>query len=156
MAGDAVTHVLDLTPLTLDRLAEIRAFLARSLTALGCDGAVDGCVLAVDEVCANLVQHADVGVFPGPTRVTVRRRGSDAIIEVEDRGRPFDPAEAPAPDLTTGWEDRPIGGLGWFLVKQMVDTLHYETMIVDDMPLNRLTLIKHGASGSPPRPATES
>lgn len=137
---------LTLTPLTLHRLAEIRGFLTTALTELGCAAAVDACVLAVDEVCANLVEHADVGTFPGPTRVTVRRSDSDAIIVVEDRGRPFDPADAPAPDLSANWEDRPVGGLGWFLVKQMVDDLSYESAPVADGQLNRLTLIKRGVA----------
>lgn len=137
---------LALTPLTLDRLAEIRAFLSQSLNEMGCAASVDAFVLAVDEICANLVQHAGVGVFPGPTRVTVRRTAFDAIITVEDRGRPFDPADAPAPDLTSNWEDRPVGGLGWFLVKQMVDELTYESTPVADGVLNRLTLIKRNVA----------
>jgi serine/threonine-protein kinase RsbW len=149
--ADRTERELALTPLTLDRLAEIRSFLARTLTELECAGTIDPFVLAVDEVCANLVQHADVGTFPGPTRVTVRRDGLDAIIVVEDRGRPFDPADAPAPDLTSDWEDRRVGGLGWFLVKQMVDDLSYESIPVPDGVLNRLTLIKRGAvSGATP------
>jgi len=139
-------RVLALSPLSLDRLAEIRQFLARSLTDLGCASSVDGFVLAVDEICANLVQHADVADFPGPTRVTVRRSGPDAIITVEDRGRPFDPANAPAPDLTSGWEDRPVGGLGWYLVRQMVDDLTYESSPDSDGVLNRLTLIKRNVA----------
>ena len=146
MATDRNPHererTLTLTPLTLDRLAEIRSFLTTSLTELGLSAAVDACVLAVDEVCANLVEHADVGTFPGPTRVSVRRSGSEAIVVVEDRGRPFDPANAPAPDLSADWEARPVGGLGWFLVKQMVDHLSYESTPVADGLLNRLTLIK--------------
>jgi|APMI01.1.fsa_nt_gi anti-sigma regulatory factor (Ser/Thr protein kinase) len=149
-------RALELTPLTLDRLAEIRAFLTRTLTELGCGAAVDACVLAVDEVCANLVQHAEVGTFPGPTRVTVRRDGFDAIIVVEDRGRPFDPADAPAPDLSADWEDRRVGGLGWFLVKQMVDDLQYESTPVADGVLNRLTLLKRGAAGASGHPAADT
>jgi anti-sigma regulatory factor (Ser/Thr protein kinase) len=137
---------LALTPLTLDRLAEIRAFLARSLTEIGCEGSIDAFVLAVDEICANLVQHADVGVFPGPTRVAVRRDGKHAIITVEDRGRPFDPADAPAPDLTSDWQDRPVGGLGWYLVKQVVDDLVYVSTPVADGVLNRLTLTKRNVA----------
>lgn len=145
-AEDTSERALALTPLSLDRLAEIRAFLSRSLTELGCAGSIDAFVLAVDEICANLVQHADVGVFPGPTRVTVRRDGKNAIITVEDRGRPFDPADAPAPDLTSDWEDRPVGGLGWYLVKQMVDDLAYVSTPVADGVLNRLTLTKRNVA----------
>jgi len=139
-------RALALTPLSLDRLAEIRAFLAQSLTAIGCPGSIDAFVLAVDEICANLVQHAEVGVFPGPTRVTVRRDGKDAIITVEDRGRPFDPADAPAPNLTSDWQDRPVGGLGWYLVKQVVDDLVYVSTPVADGVLNRLTLTKRNVA----------
>lgn len=137
---------LALTPLTLDRLSEIRTFLSRSLSELGCGAAVDALVLAVDEVCANLVQHAEVGAFPGPTRVTVRREGLDAILTVEDRGRPFDPANAPTPELSASWEDRQVGGLGWFLVKQMVDELSYVSTPVADGVVNRLTLIKRNVA----------
>ncbi len=139
-------RALALTPLSLDRLAEIRAFLTTSLTELGCAESIDAFVLAVDEICANLVQHADVGIFPGPTRVTVRRDGFDAIITVEDRGRPFDPAHAPVPDLTSNWEDRPVGGLGWYLVRQMVDELTYVSAPVEDGVLNRLTLTKRNVA----------
>lgn len=139
-------RVLALSPLSLDRLAEIREFLTTALHDLGCASSVDAFVLAVDEICANLVQHAEVGEYPGPTRVTVRRCGPDAIITVEDRGRPFDPADAPAPDLTSSWEDRPVGGLGWFLVKQMVDELTYVSTAIEDGVINRLTLIKRNVA----------
>ena len=70
-----------------------------------------------------------------------------------DRGRPFDPSYAPAPDLDSDWEDRRIGGLGWFLVRQMVDELLYDSTTDTDGPLNRLTLIKRGAAAGAPTPS---
>ena len=147
-------RILALSPLTLDRLGDIRQFLRVTLAELGCANAIDAIVLAVDEVCANLVEHAvdhaTVGMAPGPTRVSVRRSGDDVIIVVEDRGHPFDPANAPAPDLVSDWIDRPIGGLGWFLVKQMVDELSYDSASTADGMLNRLTLIKRGAASASP------
>ncbi len=141
-------RVLALSPLTLDRLGDIRQFLRVTLAELGCAGATDAIVLAVDEVCANLVEHATDGLAPGPTRVSVQRRGDDAIVVVEDRGHPFDPADAPTPDLVSDWIDRPIGGLGWFLVKQMVDDLRYDSVSSAEGMLNRLTLIKRGAASA--------
>ncbi|WP_411279249.1 ATP-binding protein [Gemmatimonas sp.] len=141
-------RILALSPLTLDRLGDIRQFLRETLADLGCAGVTDAIVLAVDEVCANLVEHATDGLAPGPTRVSVRRSGDDAIIVVEDRGQPFDPADAPAPDLVSDWIDRPIGGLGWFLVKQMVDDLSYDSVSSAQGMLNRLTLIKRGAASA--------
>ncbi len=149
LASDA-ERILALSPFTLDRLGDIRQFLRVTLAELGCAGATDALVLSVDEVCANLVEHGTDGLAPGPTRVSVRRSGDDAIIVVEDRGEPFDPANAPTPDLVSDWIDRPIGGLGWFLVRQMVDELQYDSVSTAQGMLNRLTLIKRGAASASP------
>lgn len=138
-------RVLALSPLTIDRLAEVRRFLASALSELGLAAAAESLVLAADEVCTNLVQHAGAGTALGPTRVTVRREGLNAILTIEDRGRPFDPTDVPPPDLTAEWQDRPIGGLGWFLVRQMVDELHYRSTTDAEGALNCLTLLKRNA-----------
>lgn len=137
---------LTLDPLALGDLADVRQFVRESLTALGCAAAVDACVLAVDEVCANLVEHARRDTALRPTRLIVQRRDFDAILVVEDHGPPFDPADAPPPDLTSNWEDRPVGGLGWFLVKQLMDTVAYVSAPTADGQVNRLTLTKRDAA----------
>ena len=47
-------------------------------------------------------------------------------IEIVDSGRPFDPLnDAPEPDLDAVLEDRPVGGLGLYLVRTMMDDLRY-------------------------------
>ena len=43
-----------------------------------------------------------------------------------DKGKPFNPLEAEEPDLELSGEDRPIGGLGIFLVQSTMDDLSYE------------------------------
>ena len=144
---------LTLDPLALQDLAGVRQFVRESLDALGCAGAIEPCVLAVDELCANLVEHARRETGPCPTRLLVHRSGFDAIIEVEDHGTPFDPADAPPPNLTTNWEDRPIGGLGWFLVKQLMDDVAYLSTPTADGQVNRLTLRKRGAATLPESPS---
>jgi anti-sigma regulatory factor (Ser/Thr protein kinase) len=45
---------------------------------------------------------------------------------LQDEGRPFDPLAQAAPDVTASAEDRPIGGLGLHLIRQLCDELHYE------------------------------
>jgi serine/threonine-protein kinase RsbW len=47
-------------------------------------------------------------------------------IRIEDDGIPFDPTAKTMPDLTLSVEDRPIGGLGIYLITQLMDTVHYE------------------------------
>lgn len=47
-------------------------------------------------------------------------------IEVVDDGKPFDPTLRPDPDINLNVEDRPIGGLGIFLVKKIMDKVEYK------------------------------
>ena len=43
-----------------------------------------------------------------------------------DQGKPYNPLEADEPDTELSGEDRPIGGLGIFLVQSTMDDLSYE------------------------------
>ncbi len=61
---------------------------------------------------------------------------------LEDDGPAFDPLAAPMPDLDAPIEDRPIGGLGIHLLREMMDELEYTRL--DSR--NRLTLRKRIAA----------
>ncbi len=81
--------------------------------------------LALDEVVTNVVVHG----FDNPAneeveaRITVREGVITA--EVEDGGRPFNPLDAPPPDLNAPLDERAIGGLGIHLVKSLMDRVEY-------------------------------
>jgi len=60
-------------------------------------------------------------------------------IAITDNGKPFDPTIAPEADTTLSAEERPVGGLGIFLARQLMDALNYERI----GGKNILTLIKH-------------
>ena len=47
-------------------------------------------------------------------------------VAFEDRGIPFDPTAREDPDRMAGAEERPIGGLGIFLTKKLMDAVAYE------------------------------
>jgi serine/threonine-protein kinase RsbW len=79
-------------------------------------------------------------VTPGPVAVGVARDASRVVVTIEDRGPPFDPADAPSPALDAPAEDRPLGGLGWHLIRQVMDEVHHAH---DVRTGNRLTLVKH-------------
>jgi anti-sigma regulatory factor (Ser/Thr protein kinase) len=52
---------------------------------------------------------------------------TDAItLAVDDDGHPFDPTAQAGPDLTLPAEERPIGGLGLHLIRNLMDTFTYE------------------------------
>ena len=96
--------------------------------------------LAAEEACTNVIRHGYRGVAPGPVAVGIARDASRVVVTIEDRGRRFDPAAVPPPPLDAPAEDRPLGGVGWHLIRQVMDEVHHAH---DARTGNRLTLIKH-------------
>lgn len=131
-------RTLRLAPLTLEHLSDVRAFLAIALEELRGTPATEALQLAADEVCTNLIHHG----APDLVRVAVRCEHGEAVLTIEDRGRPFAPEQTPAPNLTSDWRQRPVGGLGWFLARRMVDGVRYVSLPATDGVRNRLTLTK--------------
>jgi sigma-B regulation protein RsbU (phosphoserine phosphatase) len=82
--------------------------------------------LAVEETVMNVISHGGGGdALPVQVRICLRQEGMDLDLEIADNGVAFDPTQAPPPDLEAGLADRPVGGLGVFLVHQMVDAVSY-------------------------------
>lgn len=93
--------------------------------------------LVLDELITNSVSYALTDVAEPVLRLRIRRDGDVVVAEVEDNGTAFDPfKEAPKPDVEQGLDERPIGGLGVFLVMQLAETAHYER----DGDMNRIIL----------------
>ena len=68
------------------------------------------------------------------------RRPDALTMEIIDNGRAFDPlTETPEPDLDSVLGDRPIGGLGVYLVKTFMDELLYRR----EDGRNHLKMVKH-------------
>ena len=94
--------------------------------------------LAVDEACTNCVSYAYPEGEPGEIELTCRIGPKKFEISIRDWGRPFNPLKTPPPDLDLDLEDRPIGGLGVFLMKKFSDRLEYRR----EEDSNLLTIIK--------------
>ncbi len=95
--------------------------------------------LAVDEACANVIEHAygsDV-----TQEVTVRAVFDEDVLQifVEDSGRHFDPTRVPSEDLRTLVAERRTGGLGLQLMKSLMDEVHYE---ITPGQKNQLRMVK--------------
>ena len=96
--------------------------------------------LALEEVCINILSYGeqDGGRQHPEMEVLITSEDDSLTIEVSDDGRPFDPLhEAPEPSLDAEIEDRPIGGLGVYLVQTMMDDLSYQ----HTGGKNRLTMV---------------
>lgn len=92
--------------------------------------------LALEEAVVNVMNYAYPDQEDMPVDITARRDGNRLTFVVEDGGIPFDPTKREDPDITLSAEDRPVGGLGILLVRQLMDNVSYER--TDGK--NRLTL----------------
>jgi len=80
--------------------------------------------LAVDEIATNIIKYAYKDKS-GPIWAELRLDGDRVVAIIRDEGRPFDPTRAPAPDLGRDLEHRQVGGLGIYLAKQVMGSIHY-------------------------------
>ena len=81
--------------------------------------------LAVDEACANVVDHAYQEVEAGDIEVSCQLDDQVLTVRVRDWGQGFDLGCVADPDLKAPLEERCLGGLGLFLVKQMMDHVEF-------------------------------
>jgi serine/threonine-protein kinase RsbW len=95
--------------------------------------------LAFDEILTNLASHAtqvagrEIGV-----EVALRLYGDRLEATIWDDGPPFDMTKTADPDIDAGLEDRAVGGLGLFIVRNVMDEVVHDRLGAR----NRLFLIK--------------
>lgn len=84
--------------------------------------------LALEEAVVNVMNYAYPGQTDMPIVLSVSAdEGADGIVfRLTDNGVPFDPTRAEMPDVTLSAEERNIGGLGIFLVEQLMNKVAYE------------------------------
>lgn len=80
--------------------------------------------LAVEELITNIAVHGYHGTG-GPVTVSCSLEDNSAVIQLVDSAPAFDPLSMPEPDIDAGVSDRKIGGLGIYLVRQVMDDISY-------------------------------
>ena len=120
-------------------LAAIRKFIVDTSRSLGAgERAIRDLELAVDEVCSNSIRHG-YGGREGEIEVTVERVGQSIRVVTRDWGRAFDPERVPVPDPDLPLEERSLGGLGLFIVQQVMDEVRFE---FDDSKGNSVMMLR--------------
>lgn len=83
--------------------------------------------IAIDELFGNIAHYAyNTEVGSATVRVEVSEAPLAVIITFIDNGVPYDPLGKDDPDITLSAEEREIGGLGIYMVKQSMDEITYE------------------------------
>ncbi len=81
--------------------------------------------LIVEELACNTLEHVHLSSEQPPVEVTLQVESDALVLEFHDSGPAFDLRTAPVPDLDADIAQRPIGGLGLHLVRQLADHIHY-------------------------------
>jgi anti-sigma regulatory factor (Ser/Thr protein kinase) len=81
----------------------------------------------VDEICSNLIQYGYAGQEAGMIHLQIEDQDPMLQVTLEDNGHPFDPNSLDPPNLSENIEERKIGGLGIYLVKETMDEVGYES-----------------------------
>ena len=121
-------------------LDEIRDFVGKIARDSGFgDKDVYNIQLATDEAASNIIEHAYENRSDGVLELSCGVQGDMIKIILTDHGEPFDPSVIPLPDLKADLSERKIGGLGIFLMRKLMDEVHYESKADKS---NTLTMIK--------------
>ena len=115
-------------PATLENIEAATDFLNGILESAGCPMRTQmKLAVALDELMSNVARYA---YAPGTGDVTVSvevlEEPKRAVITLTDSGVPYDPLQKEDPDVTLSAEERGIGGLGIYIVKQSMDGMTYE------------------------------
>jgi len=114
-------------PARFARLAAVGEFVTHAAEAAGLNArAVYAVQLAVDEACANIIEHAYGGEGRGDIECTCIVNKNGLTVILRDYGRPFDPTSVPEPDLCASLEDRKVRGLGLYFIRQLMDQVRFE------------------------------
>lgn len=96
--------------------------------------------IAIEEIFVNIAHYAyPSGEGEAVIGIETDNEAKCFKITFEDSGIPYDPLKKKDPDITLSADDRPIGGLGIFMVKKSMDDMSYEYK--DNK--NRLTITKN-------------
>ena len=114
-------------PSSTENLALIREFVGSTARQAGFDPADAAKLeLAVDEACANVIEHAYGHDLTKEVVVRVTLDGETLSIDIEDTGSGFDPATVDQEELEQLISKRKTGGLGMRLMKTLMDEVRYE------------------------------
>lgn len=111
-------------------LAEIEA-LTQAVVSYFRDNGIDDAIcydvrLALEEAVSNTIKYGYEDQQGHIIHVRAGLERKDLFLEIEDDAKAFNPLEAPGPDLSLPVEEKPIGRLGIYLMRTVMDQVDYK------------------------------
>lgn len=112
----------------VENIDTVTAFVSEYLETLDCPMKIQMKIaIAIDEVFSNIAYYA-YGTEGGEVIVRIEevQEPHGIVLAFIDNGIPYNPLAKEDPDVTLTAEERQIGGMGIFMVKNIMDAISYE------------------------------
>ena len=110
----------------IELLPDANAFVTACLDRFHAPAATQFSVLlALEEAFVNICHHA-YAHGEGDIEIICAIDNGAFVLEIADRGKPFDVLSLPDPDTSLGIEERPVGGLGLYLIRTLTSNVSYK------------------------------
>lgn len=116
-------------PAKRSELDHVICFINEHLAEVECSSYDQAALdIAVEEIFVNIANYAYESDKEGDAtiRAVLMKEPPQILIQFIDSGTPYNPLERETPDVELSAEEREIGGLGIFLVKESMDSVTYE------------------------------
>ncbi len=115
---------------TIDNLRTVIGFVEEQLEAADCPMKTSMLIcVSLEEIYVNVVNYAygdSVGKCEISSRLEEIEGRRRITLSIKDKGKPFNPLDKEDPDITLSADERRIGGLGIYMVKNSMDDVKYE------------------------------
>jgi len=110
----------------VDNYVFLSDWLSNIIAALGINSKLANKInVCSEEIFVNIASYA----YPkqaGMTNILFAKTDNEIMLKFEDEGLEYNPLQKEDPDITLSYDERPIGGLGIFIVKEMSKNIEYE------------------------------
>ncbi|MBO4366407.1 MAG: ATP-binding protein, partial [Clostridia bacterium] len=110
----------------VEKLPDVLGFVDALLEEKSCPPKTQMLIdLSIEELFVNIAHYA----YPegnGWAEIRADVKDGEAVFTLIDAGIPYDPLSRPDPDISLDADERPVGGLGVFMVKHQMDGASYE------------------------------
>ena len=114
-------------PNDIETIPQLNEFIDSVAEEVGLDMSLTMSLnLAIEEAVVNVMEYAYPEGQQGDVEIEVTADQQWMTFVITDTGIAFDPTKKEDADTTLSAEERPIGGLGIFLVRQMMDVIAYK------------------------------
>jgi serine/threonine-protein kinase RsbW len=111
----------------IDELTRIASFLDETGEEWGLSTTlVMSLNLVMEEALTNIILYGFEKGSKHTIEIDFKKESNNLLITISDDGHKYDPTLKADPDITLSADERPVGGLGIFLIKKIMDKVEYK------------------------------